>query len=214
RTNNGSVTKSSESPMPKRWYERSTATGLRGPYRTRRVTPATIVGRAKGRSMAALTRAWPRKSSRTSTQAIRVPTTALIPATTRETTRVSLSAEDASAAEIESQKESSPPLLEPQTIAAMGSKTIRLRYAVTRPKPSARPDGARSIGSGRAAALASGASDLLLDPGHDPGLRVEEPLLHLVPAAEEGDVEQPRPRGELELVGDALHHRPVARLRE
>src|SRR5207249_11601792 len=158
--------------------------------------------------------ALPRNSSRTSTQAISVPVTASIPATTSDARSVSFSAENASAAEIESQKAPSPPLPDIQTIAAIGSRTIRLRYVVTRPKPSARPDGARSTGSGRVAALASDAPDLLLDLRHDSGLGVEELLLDLVPAAQVPDVEEAGSRRELELVADALHHRPVARLGE
>ena len=46
---------------------------------------ATIVGSANGRSISALTSCLPRKSSRTSTQAISVPMTTLIRATTTET---------------------------------------------------------------------------------------------------------------------------------
>ncbi len=46
--------------------------------------PATIVGSAKGRSMTAFTARLPRKSSRTSTQAIRVPITTLMPVTSSE----------------------------------------------------------------------------------------------------------------------------------
>ena len=47
--------------------------GPRGPYSVSRVSPATIVGSAKGRSMIALTIALPGKRSRTRTQAISVP---------------------------------------------------------------------------------------------------------------------------------------------
>src|SRR5215204_990830 len=61
-------------------------------------------------------------------------------------------------------------------------------------------------------------SDLLLDPRHDPRLRIEEALLHLVPAAEPElvDRELTRPRRELrrELLGDGLVDRPVAVLGE
>ncbi len=48
----------------------------------------TMVGRANGRSISALTTRFPGKSSRTSTQAMRVPITALINATTIETITV------------------------------------------------------------------------------------------------------------------------------
>src|SRR6266542_4067068 len=178
------------------------------------VRPATMVGRANGRSIAVFTMPFPQKVSRTSTHAMSVPVTALIAATTSETASVSSSAATPSGAEIASQNEPSPPLPELQTSAASGSRTIKLRYAVTRPKPSARPDGARSTGSGRVAALASATSDLLLDLGHDPGLRIEELLLHLGPAAEIVDVEEPGTSRVLELGGHALHDRPVPRLRE
>ena len=46
--------------------------------------PTTIVGSAKGRSMSALIAALPRNWSRTSTQAVAVPATALTAATTSD----------------------------------------------------------------------------------------------------------------------------------
>ena len=54
---------------------------IRDRYRVSRVRPATMVGRAKGRSMTALTTALPRNSSLTSTQAMTSPATALKAAT-------------------------------------------------------------------------------------------------------------------------------------
>ena len=67
-------------------------TGPRGPYSASSVRPATIVGSANGRSISELTMLLPRKSSRTSTQAISVPMTALIAATMNEAISVSFSA--------------------------------------------------------------------------------------------------------------------------
>ena len=65
---------------------------------------ATIVGSAKGRSMIELRSRLPRNSSRTSTQAISVPITALITTTISEEIRVSLIAATASLSVIASQK--------------------------------------------------------------------------------------------------------------
>ena len=58
--------------------------------------PATIVGSANGRSMIALTMLLPGSESRTSTQAISVPVTALIATTISEMANVSFSAATAS----------------------------------------------------------------------------------------------------------------------
>src|SRR5260370_6728845 len=60
-----------------------TPIGLLGPYNATSVNPATIVGSARGRSIAASMRARPGKRSRTRTQAVAVPTTTLTSATTR-----------------------------------------------------------------------------------------------------------------------------------
>ena len=95
--------------------------------------PATIVGSAKGRSMIALTTLRPRKSSRTSTQAIIVPVTALIPTTSKARTMLSSSAETAPGLETTVQKLDSPPARDCQTTAAIGSTTITDRNAVTKP---------------------------------------------------------------------------------
>ena len=70
--------------------------GLFGPYRVSRVSPATTVGRAKGRSMMAFTNCLPGNSSRTSTQAMTRPANELKAATASEQIRVSLRAATAS----------------------------------------------------------------------------------------------------------------------
>src|SRR5829696_5494847 len=166
-----------------------TPKGLDSPYRASRVIPATIVGRAKGRSMRALTTRLPGNWSRTRTQAIRVPITTLPAATTRATAKVNRRAARAWVAA--SQKEAAPSRDDRHSTAASGSRTTRLRYRVTVPRSSAAPPPTPSR-SGLVALAANRDSDLLLDVGHDPGLLVEELLVHVAPAAQVGDGEQPR----------------------
>src|SRR4029453_16223738 len=112
-------------------------TGLALPYRASRVIPATIVGRAKGRSMRALTTRLPGNSSRTSTQAMTVPITTLPAATTRATAKVRRSAARAWGRVAASQKAPQPSLPERHTTAVSGRTTIRLRDRVTAPRTSA-----------------------------------------------------------------------------
>ena len=101
--------------------------------------PATIVGSANGRSISELTIRLPGNSSRTRTQAMIVPATALIATTIAEAIRVSFSAATACGAVTSSQNEASPPSNDFATTAASGIRTIRLRYATTRPRVSAGP---------------------------------------------------------------------------
>jgi hypothetical protein len=89
--------------------------------------PATIVGRANGRSIRAPTTALPGNWSRTSTQAIVVPTTALTATTTSATVKVRRRAASACGVVAECQKAAQPSLPERQTTAASGSITTRLR---------------------------------------------------------------------------------------
>ncbi len=96
---------------------------------------ATIVGRAKGRSITALTSALPRNSSRTSTQAMRVPTTTLIAATIREMTIVRISAALAEGAVMASQIPPRPPSSALTVSAASGRSTIRLSQIIVMPSP-------------------------------------------------------------------------------
>src|SRR5438094_2083112 len=96
--------------------------------------PATIVGRAKGRAITAFTTDLPRKSSRTKTQAVSVPSTAFVSAAAAETASVSFNAATASALETASQKPAPPLFVEVHTRAAMGSATISDRKAVTKPR--------------------------------------------------------------------------------
>ena len=102
-------------------------TGPRGPYSASRVRPATIVGSANGRSISELTIPLPRNSSRTRTQAISVPVTALIAATTAEAISDSFSAATACSLVTAVQKVSNPSSNDLSTTAASGISTIRLR---------------------------------------------------------------------------------------
>src|SRR5829696_6460250 len=192
-----------------------TPTGLLDPYRASRVMPATIVGRAKGRSMRALTTRLPGNWSRTSTQAMTVPIAAFPAATSSETTKVRRRAARAWGWVAAAQKAPQPSRVERQRTAVSGSTTIRLRYRVTIPRSSAAPPCTSSPTRRRVTALAANRdADLLLDVGHDPGLLVEELLGHLRPATQVGDGEQPRRRGEVGGRGDLLVDRPVALLDE
>ena len=79
--------------------------------------PATIVGSANGRSITELTMRLPRKSSRTITQAISVPITALIATMIREVITVSLIAATASGSVIAFQNALKPSSVERRTTA-------------------------------------------------------------------------------------------------
>jgi len=77
--------------------------------------------------MTALTIPLPGNESRTRTQAIAVPVTALKAATSTDTPRVSFSADEASGFVTSCQNVCSPCDRELQTSAASGTSTIRLR---------------------------------------------------------------------------------------
>jgi hypothetical protein len=77
--------------------------------------------------MTELKNPFPGKESRTSTQAIAVPVSALKAATRKETPRVSFSADKACGLVTSCQNVSSPSDRELQTSAASGTSTIRLR---------------------------------------------------------------------------------------
>ena len=83
--------------------------------------------------MIALTSDLPRNESRTSTQAVIVPRTALIRATAIDVQSVSFSAAIASGLVTTSQNPCQPPFVDSNTSAAIGSPTISERYVVTRP---------------------------------------------------------------------------------
>ena len=121
RTTNGSVTNKSATRIAQRVNATSTPPGDLGPYSASSVRPATIVGSANGRSTSALTTPWPKNRSRTSVQAIAVPATALIKATTPDATSVNSSAETACGVVIAFH----PCARQPS--AASGSRTITLR---------------------------------------------------------------------------------------
>ena len=119
--------------------------------------PATTVGRAKGRSITEFTIRLPGKLSLTRTQAIAVPVTTLITTTITEAMRVSFRARIARGEVSDVQNASSPPPVDLATRAAIGIRTMRLRYAVTRPRPRAAPPRRGNLaGLGGAAARAAG----------------------------------------------------------
>src|SRR5262249_10064345 len=172
--------------------------------------------------MTALASALPRKSSRTSTQAVTVPSTAFRTATTTDVPIVSSSALTASGAVIADQKPSEPSFADSQMSAAIGRTTTTERNVVTMPRDRAAPAvslGTRAgLGAATGTVLASDAADLALDTGEDALVRIEELRLHFAPAAETQlvDREQTGPRRELLPVGveDALQDRAVAVVRE
>src|SRR5205085_4562583 len=177
-----------------------------------------------GRSITALITERPGKRSRTSTQAVIVPKTALTSAARMAATTLSFSAATASGFEIEFQNPDRPSSRDAATTAASGSTTISVRYPVTNPRERAVP--ALSLGRARprravaadGAALARGrAPDPTLDLDHDPVGR--EPLLvHGPPAAEDlvVDLEDAWPRRVLRrvLLRHRRQHRAPARLAE
>src|SRR4051794_27708393 len=185
--------------------------------------PATIVGRANGRSISALTAALPRKRSRTRTHATSVPATALTAATRTEMSSVSFSAATACGAVTASTNACRPPSVERATTAASGIRTMTLSQSVATPSASvpdppgaaeerARRRAVRAAAAEVSASLGSGDPRRLLDLGDRPLVRVEELVVDLRPAAEVADREQALRRRELGLVGveDLLVDGPVA----
>src|SRR6266511_5454093 len=160
--------------------------------------PATIGGSANGRAMSALTTRLPGNSSRTSTQAMTVPTTTLIATTTSATAKVRRRAASACGVVAARQKAPQPSRLERQTTAVSGRTTIRLRYMVTVPRSSAAPPRTSSPTRPRVTALAANRhAHLALDVGDDPGFLVEELLVDLGPAARSSMVNSPDGLGKL-----------------
>ncbi len=104
-------------------------TGPFGPYSASSTRPATIVGSANGRSISPLTIRLPGNSSRTSTQAISVPITALMAATTSETISVRRIAACACGVVTASQNAATPPSSDCTTTAASGIRTISVSQA-------------------------------------------------------------------------------------
>src|SRR4051812_25771717 len=99
--------------------------------------PATIVGSANGMSMITSITRWPGNRSRTSTQAMSVPTAAFTTVTSSEAPTVRRIVDSASALVMSSQKVPTPSWNELTTIAAIGSSTMRLSHST--PTPSPRP---------------------------------------------------------------------------
>jgi hypothetical protein len=105
----------------------STPTGLSGPYSASSVSPATIVGSANGRSISEFTTPLPGNSSRTRTQAIRVPVTALMTTTISDVISVSRRAAMDCSFVTAFQKPSQPASVERTTTAASGISATMLR---------------------------------------------------------------------------------------
>src|SRR6476659_10222375 len=82
-----------------------------------------------------------------------------------------------------------------------------------KPPPSTSATGRRRAAAGARTAAAS-AAKALLDLRHQPGVRVEELLLRLRPAAEVVDRELLRPHREAVALGRGLHDGAIAALRE
>src|SRR5262245_2181917 len=228
RTTNGRVTNRRAATTAARVYARWIPTGEFWPYRARSVSPATMVGSAKGRSITELRIRLPGNSSRTSTHAISVPITALIATTISEVISVSLIADWASGAVIESQKCPRPSSKPRLTTAASGSSTMRLTHRVAVPRASAAPPrGTRRPALGGLATavsadakaalshLAGRVPEVRLGLGH-PAVVAEERIGDLRPTAEVVDREQPRRDRELVrvLVEHGLDHRSISRVRE
>src|SRR3954469_15060548 len=183
--------------------------GCFGPYSARSVRPATIVGRANGRSIRAFTKPLPRKSSRTSTQAISVPVIALIATTMTEVISVSFSAARDCGEVTTSANLPRPPSSDLAATAASGSRTMTDRYVIATPRPSAAPPGsgtARGRAGRRPAVSSLGGGDTksLLDRRHDAVVRVEELLRDHGPAAELLDREERLRHRELVRAGGSL----------
>src|SRR6476661_171517 len=153
--------------------------------------------------MTAFTNRFPRKSSRTSTQAVIVPSTALTRATRMAAPRLSFSAATASGDETTAQNSAMPFWRDAQMSAAIGSRTTTDRKAVV--KPSERAAAAPSLGRRRTppvscaawVALARArASDRAFDLRHPALVRVEPELVGGSPPADDlvVDLEDPGPR--------------------
>src|SRR5262245_978906 len=165
---------------------------------------------------------FPRNSSRTSTQAVTVPRTALVSAASAAIASVSLRAATASGEEITSQKLAPPFCVERQASAAIGSATTSERNVVTNPNERAvealsfRRTVVVPPGAGRGVSAAISASggrhpQAPLDLRHDPAGRVEPLLVDGAPASEELVVDRRLPRSPRELLGELLEHLLVHR---
>src|SRR5262245_35788007 len=178
--------------------------------------------------MTALTSDLPRKSSRTSTQAVTVPKIVFRSVTARATPSVSFRAARASGLETTSQNEWDPFFFDSQRSAAMGRTTTTVRYVETTPTDRAvlaRPP-APALGAARAAGAATllmgGTFHRAFDSNHPAGVRVEPGPVHLPPTAKQAvaDVEGRAgvvllpPAREVGPLQDGLHDGAVAVRRE
>src|SRR4051794_11741940 len=114
---------------------------------------------------------FPGNSSRTSTQAMMVPKTALTAQTAAAAPNVTLRAATASGAETALQTVLQPPSVERTNTAASGRSTTRLRYVMTSPGATLGSVAPRPPCRGAATVLLGSAdTEARLDRGHD-GIR-------------------------------------------
>src|SRR3954447_855246 len=163
------------------------------------------------------TRRLPRKSSRTSTQAIAVPMIAFTNAAAADMSSVSSRAETAWRPVAASQNALQPSAKAWEVSAASGSSTMTESHSRATPPPRAPPmltpprrANARRGSRSAAVSAIGGDAELLLDVGDDGVLRVEELLVDLVPAAEVVDREEARRGRELLLVDERGENRAIA----
>src|SRR3954469_14550085 len=163
--------------------------------------------------MTAFMKLLPAKSSRTSTHAVIVPSTALSADTITAAPSVSLSAATDSGAETTDQNSCQPCFPDVQTSAATGRRTTTERNVVTNPNCSGAPGRGRRCNAGNEIALLASArsSDRLLDLDHSALVRVEPHLVGVPPAADVPVVDLEDARARRELLGvlrqDLLVHR-------
>src|SRR5581483_7666575 len=145
--------------------------------------------------MTAFTRPFPRKSSRTRTQAVIVPRRAFVSAAIAATASVSFSAATASGDETAARNPEPPPFVDDQTSAAIGRATTTDRNAVTKPSESAEPEWRRVQAAGVAALSARRRpSDAALDPDHQSCPRFEPLPVGGAPASDRRVVDRDQPR--------------------
>src|SRR6476619_591973 len=175
--------------------------------------------------MIAFTALLPRKSSRTSTHAVIVPSTAFVSAASADITSESFRAATAWGEEATVQNASKPLPAENQISAAIGSATTTERKVITKPLERAAPApssderrATRRLGTRGASTTASGARgrhpEVLLDRGHDARRRVEPLLVRRAPAADHLVVDRDHARPHRVLLGGRRLEREASVLAE
>src|SRR3954453_12523533 len=163
----------------------------------------------------------PRKSSRTSTQAIAVPMIAFTNAAAADMSSGSSRAETAWRPVAASQNALQPSSKAWEVSAASGSRTMTDSHSRAPPPPRAPPmlppprrANARRGSRSAAVSAIGGDAELLLDVGDDGVVGIEELVVHLLPATQVVDREEPLGRREPLRVDERLHDGPVALRRE